>query len=157
MTVLTIRHDGDPVLRQKASEVDPMDPNIEKLARDMGDTLLESGGVGLAAPQVGASVRVIVLRTGPDDWHPRVFLNPKIVRVEGEQLSMEGCLSVPGRGGRVMRAYKVWLDYQTPGYKFQETVKYRGFMAVAAQHEIDHLDGVLFTDKLYNPFARRKA
>lgn len=156
MSVLKIRTDGDPILRQVASEVDPRDPAIARLAIDMIDTLLESGGVGLAAPQVAQPVRLIVLRTGPEDWHPRTYVNPTIVKSEGEQLSVEGCLSVPGRGGRVQRAYKVWVEFSTPGFPGRERVKFKGFMAVAAQHEIDHLDGVLFTDKLYSPFARRQ-
>lgn len=157
MSVLQVRTNGDPTLREVAASCDVRDPAIARLAIDMLDTLVEQNGMGLAAPQVGHSVRLIVMRTNISDGCPRAFVNPRIVRHKGEQLSLgEGCLSVPGRYGRVMRPRKLWMAYEdiaTGGTRVEE---FQGIMAVCAAHEIDHLDGILFTDKLYNPFARRK-
>lgn len=153
MSVLKVLTDGDPILRQVASPAE-IGPELEKLARDMMDTLVELNGMGLAAPQVGASVRLIVMRTGPDDYNPRAFVNPRLVRGQGQQLSIgEGCLSVPGKYGRVMRSYKVWMEYDDFATGARSVIKFKGLMAVCAEHECDHLDGILFTDKLYNPFA----
>ncbi len=157
MSVLGLRIKGDPVLRQVASPVDANDENIQRLAHDMMDTLLEHEGMGLAAPQVGQSVRLIVMRTGPQDFNPRAFVNPRCIRGKGEQLSLgEGCLSVPGKYGRVKRSQVVWMEYESPGFAgVREVVKLKGIMAVCAEHECDHLDGILFDDKLYNPLAPR--
>jgi peptide deformylase len=105
--------------------------------------------MGLAAPQVGASVRLIVMRNGPKDGCPRAFANPVIVRFKGEQLSLgEGCLSVPGRYGRVMRPRVVWMGYEDIADGQTKVEKFKGIMAVCAAHEIDHLNGILFTDKV---------
>lgn len=159
MTVLAIKKFGngwaESPLRDIASQVQ-ISPELERLACDMFDTLLDEGGMGLAAPQVGQSVRLIVMRTGPNDYNPRAFVNPTIDRTKGEQLSLgEGCLSAPGKFGRVMRARVVWLSYDDMANGERRTEKLKGILAICAQHECDHLDGILFTDKLYNPLARR--
>jgi peptide deformylase len=157
MSVLQVRIDGDPILRQVASEVDVRDPAIARLAIDMLDTVVETGGMGLAAPQVGQSVRVIAMRTNVSDGCPRVFVNPQIIRTKGEQLSLgEGCLSVPGKYGRVLRPRKLWLRYDDIATGLSRIEEFQGVLAACVAHEVDHLDGVLFTDKLYNPLARRK-
>lgn len=171
MSVLQIKQFGpdwaEHPLREVAAECDVRDPKIARLAIDMLDTLVEAGGMGLAAPQVGQSVRLIVMRTGPNDGCPRAFVNPRIIRMKGEQLSLgEGCLSKPGQYGRVLRPAVVWLRYQdlgaVIGFEHEvddaltwRTEKFKGIMAVCASHECDHLDGVLFIDKLYNPLKRR--
>jgi peptide deformylase len=156
MSILEIRTDGDPILRAVASQVQ-IGPEIERLARDMMDTLVEHEGMGLAAPQVGQSVRLIVMRTNASDFNVRAFVNPTIDRRKGEQLSLgEGCLSVDGKYGRVMRPRKLWMSYDDIATGERRTEEFQGIMAVCAEHECDHLDGVLFTDKLYSPFGRRK-
>ncbi len=149
MAVLTILQDDAPVLRQVASEVNADDTHICKLALDMIETLKAARGVGLAAPQVGQSVRLIVLnfgKGGPDV----AMVNPVITRFsEDIQISSEGCLSISGghRYIKVKRARKVWVEFNTPGMGDErERMKLKGLMAAAAQHECDHLDGRLMTD-----------
>lgn len=148
MTVLNILQEGEPVLRQVAAECDPLDPATDQLAHDMIETLRAARGAGLAAPQVNASVRLIVLAWGAKG--PYVAMcNPVIVRrAGGEGRKVEGCLSVSG--GRqfiaTKRAEKVWVQYTGPLESGRRTVKLKGIMAVAAQHEIDHLDGKLILD-----------
>lgn len=156
MSTLQIRIDGDRILRQVASEVDVKDPAVAQLAIDMLHTIVAVGGMGLAAPQVGQSVRLIVMRTGPKDGCPRAFVNPQIIRTKGAQFSLgEGCLSVPGRYGPVLRPRVVWLRYDDIATGTKRVEHFRGIMAVCVAHEVDHLDGILFTDKLYDPLARR--
>lgn len=143
-------------LREVAAPCDVRDPNTARLAIDMLDTLMKENGMGLAAPQVGQSVRLIVMRAGPNDGCPRAFVNPVIIRHKGQQLSLgEGCLSVPGKYGRVMRPAVVWLRYEDIADGANKFEKFKGIMAVCVAHEVDHLDGILFTDKLYNPLAGR--
>ncbi len=156
MSILEVRTDGDPILRQVASPVDVRDPNIARLAIDMLDTLVEQQAMGLAAPQVGQSVRLIVMRTNASDGCPRAFVNPRLVRGKGEQLSLgEGCLSVPGRFGRVKRSKVVWMEYDDIATGEKRVEKFKGLMAVCAEHECDHLDGILFIDKMHDPFKRK--
>lgn len=148
MGVLTILQDGAPVLRQVASEVNAGDTHICKLALDMIETLHAARGVGLAAPQVGQSVRLIVLNFGKAG--PNVaMVNPVIIRKSDDiQISCEGCLSISGgrRYIKVKRACKVWVEFNAPGSATREVLKLKGLMAAAAQHECDHLDGRLLTD-----------
>lgn len=170
MSVLQIKQFGvdwaEHPLREVAAECDVRDPKIARLAINMLATLVEAGGMGLAAPQVGQSARLIVMRTGPNDGCPRAFVNPRIIRTKGEQLSLgEGCLSRPGKFGRVKRPAVVWLEYEDLGALVgtdmkerppKRVEKFKGIMAVCVAHECDHLDGVLFIDKLYDPFPRRE-
>lgn len=149
MTVLTILQDGASVLRQVASECDAQAPEIQALAADMIETLHAHRGVGLAAPQVNASVRLIVLtfgKHGPDV----AYVNPVIVKRKGTLRTFEGCLSV-GEGRRTIptkRAAVVWVEYTGVAEGGRRTMKLKGLMAIAAQHEIDHLDGKLILDYL---------
>lgn len=148
MSILTILQDDAPVLRQVAGDTDPMDPRIAELARDMIETLHAARGVGLAAPQVGQSVRVIVLNFGKGGADV-VMVNPVIVRKGTDiQILSEGCLSIGGgrRYIKKKRARKVWVEFNTPGFMGRETMKLKGLMAAAAQHECDHLEGRLMTD-----------
>ena len=148
MSILQIRTDGDPILRRVAGPADVRDPQIARLAIDMLDTLMEHSGMGLAAPQVGQSVRLIIMRTSSGDHQPRAFVNPQIIRTKGEQLSLgEGCLSVPGKFGRVLRPAVVWMRYQDLADGSYKVEQFKGIMAVCASHEVDHLDGILFIDK----------
>jgi len=141
--ILEIRKDGDPVLRQKAVPVAVIDDRMRQLAADMLETMYNAPGVGLAAPQVGAAIRLIVVDDGSG---PHTLFNPRVVSRRGEVCEEEGCLSVPGMVGRVRRAAQVEVEaYDRAG----RAILVRGddLLAIILQHETDHLDGVLFTDK----------
>lgn len=147
MPVLTIRQQSDPVLRQVAAECDAQAPEIQQLAKDMIETLAAARGVGLAAPQVGQSVRLIVISFGKHGPQS-AFVNPVIVKRKGEQRSTEGCLSVGGgkRYCQIKRSMVVWMEFTDIATVSRQTMKLKGLMAACAQHEIDHLDGKLITD-----------
>jgi peptide deformylase len=152
MAVLPILTQEAPILRQKAKRVGRVDDSIRKLIDDMVETMIAAPGVGLAAPQVGVGLRVIVFKT---DQNLHVLVNPEMVKGEGEQVGMEGCLSVPGYVGEVKRAMRVvarGLNRQGKAVR----VKGDGLLARAIQHEIDHLDGILFTDRLTSLETLRK-
>jgi peptide deformylase len=143
MTVLTIRRIGDPVLKQIAEPVEKIDKEIKKLIKDMIETMAEADGVGLAAPQVGRSVRLIVLDMGEG---PFEIINPVVTEMEGEQVGPEGCLSVPDYYGDVKRFLKVTVEgLNRNGRKVKITGE--ELLARALQHEIDHLDGVLYVER----------
>ena len=146
MTLIPIRTVPDPVLRQKARRVKSIDGSIRKLVDDMLETMRAACGVGLAAPQVGMPLRVIVIRM-PEEEEEIVLINPQVVRRTGEIVGVEGCLSIPGYIADVSRAAKVTVKgLDRHG---QETrIKGEELLARALQHEIDHLNGVLYTDYL---------
>ncbi len=154
MAVLTIRTLPDPVLRQKAKRVSTIDRSIKKLIKDMGETLhAEEGRVGLAAPQVGVSLRVTVI--GLPDEEDIILVNPEIVRRKGQRLVSEGCLSIPGYVGQLYRAEIVTakgLDIKGKEVR----IKAEGLLAQALEHEIDHLNGVLYVDRMENKDSLRK-
>ena len=134
------------MLRQRAKRVGAVNASLQRLIDDMIETMHDSYGVGLAANQVGVLQRVIVLQL-PEDEEPRVFINPEIVRREGEREVEEGCLSIPGYRGLVLRSVKVrakGLDRRGKPVR----VKGEELLAQALEHEIDHLDGVLYIDRL---------
>ncbi|HCX90847.1 MAG: peptide deformylase [Deltaproteobacteria bacterium CG12_big_fil_rev_8_21_14_0_65_43_10] len=147
MSILKILTYPDPVLKEKSKSVEFIDEKIKKLAEDMIETMYAAPGIGLAAPQVGESLRVItvdVTRKGEDLI---VLINPEIISGEGECAEEEGCLSVPDLKEIVQRKEKVLvkgLDIQ--GRKIQIPAK--GLLAIAFQHEIDHLDGILIIDRV---------
>jgi peptide deformylase len=134
----------NPRLRVKAHKVPRVDDSIRRLMDDMVETMLAHNGVGLAATQIGVSLRVIVMKV---DNQLYTLANPDIVRRSGEQTGYEGCLSVPGLIGEVTRAEKVTLKGLNRNGK-EVRIKGEGLLARAMQHEIDHLDGVLFVDRL---------
>ena len=143
MAVLPIRQAGDPVLRQKAQPVKKIDRTIHKLLDDMLQTMDAAEGVGLAAPQVGLSIRVVVIDVGDGLLE---LINPEIVACEGQERGQEGCLSVVGYFGEVDRYARVRVEaLNRQGKRIQ--ISGEGLLARALQHEIDHLEGVLFTDK----------
>ncbi|MGO0122888.1 peptide deformylase [Desulfothermobacter acidiphilus] len=131
------------VLREQAQPVDKITPRVQKLIREMTETMYRYQGVGLAAPQVGVSLRVIVVDTGSGLYQ---LVNPEIVDRAGEEKGREGCLSVPGCWGEVVRSAQVKVKGWDPEGK-EVTVAAEGLLARALQHEIDHLDGVLFIDR----------
>ncbi|CCO07186.1 peptide deformylase [Desulforamulus hydrothermalis] len=146
MAVYQIVEIGDPVLREKAKPVKEVTPHILKLLDNMADTMYAAKGVGLAAPQIGVSKRVIVVDVGEGLVE---LINPEIVEASGQAVDTEGCLSVPGMIGEVARADKLivkGLNRQGKEVVYQA----KGFMARALQHEIDHLEGIIFVDKASN-------
>ncbi|CAM4252681.1 peptide deformylase [Paenibacillus tarimensis] len=157
MAIRLIVKDPDPVLRERAIEVTKFNRNLHKLLDDMAQTMYDAEGVGLAAPQVGILKRVIVVDTGEEPGLIEM-VNPELVEKDGEQLGPEGCLSIPGLSGDVRRAQRIKVKGQDRnGEPF--TVEAEGFLARAFQHEIDHLNGVLFTDlaeELYETSAKSR-
>lgn len=150
MAVYRILTYEDPLLRQRAKEITKITPNIHKLLKNMAETMYEANGVGLAAPQIGVLKRAIVIDVGEGLIQ---LINPVIVSAEGEETDFEGCLSIPGITGEVTRAARVVVRGLNPSGK---EVEYHGegLLARAFQHEIDHLDGILFIDRAKN--IRRK-
>jgi len=139
----------DPVLKEIAAPVEQVDDSIRGLLDDMAETMYAADGVGLAAPQVGVLKRVITIDTSPRQEGQRLvhLVNPEIVKYEGKTLYTEGCLSIPGEAEEVERAAKVWvraLDYHGKPYELE----CEGLLAIAVQHENDHLNGVVMLDKL---------
>lgn len=145
MAIRFIVMDPDPVLREVAKPVKEVNRNIRKLLGDMAETMYDAGGVGLAAPQVGISKRVIVV--DPQDGETGLIglVNPEILEAEGEQLGPEGCLSIPGLNGDVKRHMKVKVKGLDENGE-ERIIEAEGFLARIFQHEIDHLNGILFTD-----------
>jgi len=138
----------NPILRQKAKKVHRFDPSLQKLVDDMFETMHDANGVGLAAPQIGMSIRIFVAEY--EDRRVAVF-NPEIVKAEGEALGTEGCLSIPGYAGdNIRRAVKVVVKGQDVRGK-SIRLNAEGWFARILQHEIDHLNGILFIDRLDRP------
>lgn len=144
MAKLEIKTIGHPVLEERAREVTKVTKKTVKLVHDMLDTMYAANGIGLAAPQVGVSERIIVLDLGED---PIVLINPVLTAAEGEEIDVEGCLSVPERWVYVKRSSQVvvtGLNEKGKSIRIQAD----GLLARALQHEIDHLDGVLMVTKM---------
>ena len=150
MAVLKLFEYPHPVLKQKAEKVEKVDGEIRKLLDDMLETMYESNGCGLAAPQIGISKKIVVIDIAHEDEeaNPLYFVNPEIIwRSEEKQSSEEGCLSIPGQRADVERNYSVkvkYLDYNG----IEQEMLAEDFLAKAIQHELDHLDGVLYIDHL---------
>ena len=134
---------GDPVLREKCTEVKTFNGELWRLLDDMKETVRAEEGAGLAAPQIGIAKRVVVIDVEEGFFE---LVNPVIVAVKGEQTGAEGCLSVKGKQGTVTRPYKVRAEYRDRnGKKHKLTAE--GFFSRAVCHELDHLDGILYTDR----------
>lgn len=150
MAIRLIVKDPDPVLREHAVKVTKFNANLHKLLKDMAETMYDAEGVGLAAPQIGILKRVIVVDVG-DESGLIEMVNPEMIERDGEQLGPEGCLSIPGLNGDVRRWQRIKVQGQDRhGQTF--IVEAEGFLARAFQHEIDHLNGVLFTDIAVNVY-----
>jgi peptide deformylase len=149
MSKLQLRYFPDPVLRQKTKKVTHFDTSVRKLAQDMLDTMYASDGVGLAAPQVGVSKRLMVIDVAPSGQprQPIVFINPVLLETSGEMVGLEGCLSFPDVFFEVTRFSRIVVKYQNLAGKEQKLVVEGNLLCRAIQHEIDHLDGLLFVDK----------
>lgn len=142
MAILDIKKAGDVVLKQETAPVERIDKKIRTLLDDMAETMYKADGVGLAAPQVGESIQVVVIDVGEGLLE---LVNPEIVRMEGEETDSEGCLSVPQIYGDVKRAAKVSVKYLNRQGK-RHRITATGLLARCLQHEIDHLHGRLFID-----------
>jgi peptide deformylase len=149
MAIRTILHYPDPRLRQKAQPVGDITPEIVKLIDDMAETMYAAPGVGLAATQIGEPHRIFLVDIAADNEPSNllVFINPEIVRQEGQQVGPEGCLSFPGISEDIKRAERVRVRARgRDGETFE--IAADGLLAVAVQHELDHLDGVLMIDRM---------
>lgn len=145
MALRTVRTIGDDLLYHKSKEVKEVTPRIRMLIEDMLDTMYEAQGVGLAAPQVGVLKRIVVIDVTPEGDDPIVLINPEIVETSGEQTDYEGCLSVPGRMGKVTRAQ--YCKVKAYNDKMEEIfVEGEDLLARALQHEVAHLEGELYVD-----------
>ena len=143
MAVRVIRLDSDPILRKKSRHIDEINDRTLELLDDLVDTMVEAEGVGLAAPQIGVLRRAVVVDVGDG---PIKMVNPVIVSDEGEEIQPEGCLSVPGYSGLVERPLKISVKYTDE--KGEEVIlEAEELLARAICHEIDHLEGILYTDK----------
>jgi len=152
MAMLSIRTLPEPILRQKSKRVSGIDGSIQKLIGNMIETMHSASGVGLAAVQVGTLLRVIVIGTpGEEDI---ALINPEVVRRTGERLVTEGCLSIPGYMGQIKRAESITVKGRDRNGK-ETRIKADGLLAQCLQHEIDHLNGVLYIDHVDNLFKPR--
>ena len=147
MALLPILRFPDPRLKKVAQPVTKVDASIRKLAVDMAETMYEAPGIGLAATQVDVHKRVVVIDISEDKNDLRVFINPELSQCVGAQTGEEGCLSVPGIYDKVERAELVTVSYLDLDGKPQ-TLRAEGLLAVCLQHELDHLNGLVFVDHL---------
>lgn len=145
MAILEIKEYGEPVLREKSLPVKEITPEILNLIRDMAETMYTAPGVGLAAPQVGVSKRIIII--DGEEEGLIVLINPTMVKSEGEVIEEEGCLSIPGVYSEVKRSSKVTVKALNESGEPIKITK-EGLIARALQHEIDHLEGILFVDRI---------
>ena len=146
MAIRNIRKEGDPLLRKKSKVVPEVTDRIKVLLDDMAETMYQADGVGLAAPQVGILKRVIVVDPHDETTGLVKLVNPEIIEADGEQVGVEGCLSIPNFNATVKRPEHVKVKYidEDGNKKIWDA---HGFPAVILSHEIDHLDGILFRDK----------
>lgn len=161
LRIVVLGDEDDAILRQRARKVKRFGPHLEKLAQDMIETMRENHGVGLAAPQIGLPLRLFVAEIPEDEEDPQsgqvyVLVNPKIIKASREEVEgEEGCLSVPGIYGDVWRAEEVVVRAQdTSGRGFR--LRARGLLARVIQHEVDHLEGILFIDRVEDPTKFRR-
>lgn len=146
MAIRIVREDGDEILRKKSREVEEVNDKIREILEDMVETLHHYNGVGLAGPQIGILKRLVVIDLY-DDKGPIKLVNPKIIKQDGEQEVEEGCLSFPNEFAKIVRPAKVTIEaLDENGKKIK--LKGDGLLAQAIAHELDHLDGILFVDKI---------
>ena len=153
MAVLPICVLPDPMLRQKAKRVTIIDRSVQRLIDDMVDTMRAAPGVGLSAPQVGVSLRIAVIEMPGEDII--TLINPEIIKKQGERLITEACLSVPGYQGELKRS--VWVKVKARDRQGKDIrIKGEELLAQALEHEIDHLNGVLYVDRVESPDKLQK-
>lgn len=152
---------GDPVLRQECEDLDENDSSVPQLIEDMFETMYQAEGVGLAAPQIGKALRIFIVDATPFkedepelDGFKKVFINPEMVDEKGKEWGfVEGCLSIPGIRENVNRKPEITINYLDENFEEHEET-YSGIAARVIQHEYDHIEGVLFTDKI-NPLKKQ--
>ena len=155
MAIRTIREYPDEILSKPCKDVKEMTPRMLELVQDMIETMHEAGGVGLAAPQVGVLKRIFVVDVSEEGDSPYICVNPEILSREGEQTDYEGCLSVAGYSGQVTRAAKIRFracNENMEPYELEATE----LLARALQHEMDHLDGIMYTEKVEGELVRNE-
>ncbi|TCD48628.1 peptide deformylase [Chlorobium sp. N1] len=156
--ILPINTYSDDVLHQKAKPLKGVDAETESLIESMFESMENASGIGLAAPQIGRSIRLLVLdlscMKSYEDVPPMVVINPNILSVRGKNLMEEGCLSVPGVQGDVSRPAEITLKYRDRNF-LEHTEEFSGMLARVLQHEIDHLNGTLFVDRMEKRDRRR--
>ena len=162
MAIRTIRQAGDEILKKKSKEVEQIDDKIRELVEDMIETMHKYNGVGLAAPQVGILKRIAVIDLYEEENGPVTLINPEILKTEGKRTVDEGCLSFPNQFAKVVRPKKVIVEALN---EFGDKVRYEAedLFAQAISHEVDHLNGEVFIDKIipgtleiYNPEEEKK-
>lgn len=146
MAIRNVREDGDEILRKRSREVERVDDKIRQLLDDMVETMHKYNGVGLAAPQIGILKRLVVIDLY-DDKGPIKLVNPEIIKEKGTQEVEEGCLSFPNKFAKVIRPEEVTVKALDENGK-QIKISAKGLLAQALSHEIDHLNGILFVDKI---------
>jgi len=146
VTVRPIRYLGDPVLRRPAKKVRRVDDSIRRLIADMTESMVEAQGVGIAAPQIGVGLRVVVI--GMPDEEPYPLINPEVIKRDGERRLYEGCLSVPGYRGELTRSLKVTVKALDGNGREIRIKAEDDLLAQALEHEVDHLSGTLYVDRL---------
>ena len=155
MAIRKIREMGDAVLNKRSKEVTEITPRVRRLIDDMFETLYEAEGVGLAAPQVGILKRIVVIDVSGEGKEPILLINPKLMESSGEQEGYEGCLSVPGKSGKVTRPnYVKVLAYDENLNSFE--LEGTELLARAICHELDHLDGHLYVEKVVGPLVNNE-
>ena len=155
MTLIPVIKIGHPSLRKTATVVEKFDQELNELVKNMIETMRISDGIGLAAPQVNVMLRMFVIdkKIINEEWEAQAYINPEIIDAQGFDSYEEGCLSIPGIRAEVDRPFKIWVKYQTiEGKNIEEELE--GLLARVFQHEYDHLDGILFIDRI--PFIRKK-
>ena len=146
MAIRNLRYDGDMILYKESKRVEVFDEHLKQMVEDMFETMYKYNGVGLAAPQIGILKRVLVIDTG-EEGEKLEMINPTITKLEKEVILSEGCLSFPNVFGNVRRYNYTEAEYMTKTGE-KKTIKAEGLLAQAIQHEIDHLNGVLFIDQV---------
>lgn len=147
MAIRIIREEGDEILRKKSREVEKIDEKVQELIQDMLDTMHKLNGVGLAAVQVGILKRIVVIDLYEDGVEPYILINPEIIKTKGEQTVEEGCLSFPNKYAKIVRPKEVTVRaLNEKGNKIE--IKAKDLLAQAISHEVDHLNGELFIDKI---------
>ena len=147
MAIRIIREEGDEILKKKSREVEVIDDKIKELIQDMIETMHKHDGVGLAAVQVGVLKRIVVIDLYEEGKEPYIFINPEIIKTKGEQTVEEGCLSFPNKFAKIVRPKEVTITaLNEKGKKIKITGK--DLLAQAIAHEIDHLNGEVFVDKI---------
>ena len=147
MAIRTIRVEGDAIMTKRCKEVKEMAPRLQELVDDMLETLYDADGAGLAAPQVGVLKRIAVVDASEDGNEPYIMVNPEVLEADGEQTGNEGCLSVPGKAGQVTRPERVKIkafDRNMQPYELEG----HELLARAILHEIDHLEGILYVERV---------